>query len=599
MLERINKLQHIPIHPILWGIYPLTSLYLANIAEIQVRAAGASLVFSLATTLLVFLLIYVSFCLSVIVAGQRSYPRIIIVTAILVVTYFILYRLFKNITFHDIYIFRHRYLIPLWAIVLILALSDGLKPHGILSVLKGTNLLETAAISCSFCLILFFSYGHVFNRLHSAGDLQSGAAIHQILLPIWTAIYLASIFFLRRHREPARLTSALNTLGSLLMIVALMQIVFWKARFPSEPAAESPTAPAPATPSSNSPDLYYIILDGYGRSDHLLEKFNFDNSAFLAELESLGFVIPECTQSNYHLTILSMTSSLNMDYLTELPPGRDADASYLDFEPYLKQSRVLKFFEGLGYETFTFSGINPYTAITNSTHFYDVPEDEDSVTRIDALNFYHLFIQTTALRPVFDYLDQTPRFDSQLVLTLGRLLPFNNDLMNRYYRRYQQNIYHLNVLEGIPAQPGKKFVYAHLYMAHEPFVFTPGGEFREEVTESNEAYIDQIRFLNEKIPGIIRTILEESNTPPIIVLQADHDWGWDNNRARILNAYYLPDGGNAQVYPAISPVNTFRLIINTYFNGDYEMLPDESFTGPYNDFQIKNLTSVPTTCAIP
>jgi hypothetical protein len=596
LLVRINKLLRIPIHPILWGIYPLTSLYLANIAEIPVRAAGASLVFSLATTLLVFLLIYASFCLSVIVAGQRSYPRIIVVTVILVVTYFILYRLFKNITFHDAHIFRHRYLIPLWAIVFILALTDGLKPNGILSVLKGTNHLESAAISSTFCLILFFSYGHVFNMLHSAGDATSGGDIHQILLPIWAAIYFASIFFLWKYGVSSRLTPVLNALGFLLMIVTLTQIVVWKARSPFKPVVESPAFPDPAQSSSDSPDIYYIVLDGYGRSDYLQENFNFDNSIFLAELEALGFVIPECTQSNYHLTILSMTSSLNMDYLTELPPGRETDASYLDFEPYLKQSLVLNFFEKLGYETFTFSGINPYTEIPNSTHFYDLPEGDDSTTRIDAINFYHLFVQTTALQPVLDYLEQTPNPESQLALILGRLLPFNNELMNRHYRRYEQSVYHLNILKDIPAQPGKKFVYAHLYMAHEPFVFTPGGEFREEVIESNEAYIDQIRFINELIPSIVRMILEESDTPPIIVLQADHDWGWDDNRARILNAYYLPDGGNAKVHPGISPVNTFRLIINTYFNGNYQMLPDKSFTGPYNDFQIKNLTSVPTTC---
>jgi hypothetical protein len=145
------------------------------------------------------------------------------------------------------------------------------------------------------------------------------------------------------------------------MIVTLTQIVLWKVRISPEPVAESPALPAAESSPSKSPDIYYIVLDGYGRSDYLLEKFNFDNSAFLTELESLGFVIPICTQSNYHLTILSMTSSLNMDYLTKLPPGKDKDSTYLDFEPYLEQSRVLSFFEGLGYETFTFSGINPYT----------------------------------------------------------------------------------------------------------------------------------------------------------------------------------------------------------------------------------------------
>ena len=45
----------------------------------------------------------------------------------------------------------------------------------------------------------------------------------------------------------------------------------------------------------------------------------------------------------------------------------------------------------------------------------------------------------------------------------------------------------------------------------------------------------------------------------------------------ILNAYYLPDVGQSVLYPSITPVNTFRVIFNLYFNTNYELLPDKSY----------------------
>ena len=48
-------------------------------------------------------------------------------------------------------------------------------------------------------------------------------------------------------------------------------------------------------------------------------------------------------------------------------------------------------------------------------------------------------------------------------------------------------------------------------------------------------------------------------------------------RFGILNAYYLPNGGNDLLYESISPVNSFRVIFNSYFGANYEILEDRSY----------------------
>jgi hypothetical protein len=90
-----------------------------------------------------------------------------------------------------------------------------------------------------------------------------------------------------------------------------------------------------------------------------------------------------------------------------------------------------------------------------------------------------------------------------------------------------------------------------------------------------------LMYVNYRILQVVESILEESSEPPIIIIQGDHGpkRNMSSNFARLanLNAYYLPEGGAARLYPSITPVNTFRLIFDYYFGADLPLLPDESY----------------------
>ena len=47
-------------------------------------------------------------------------------------------------------------------------------------------------------------------------------------------------------------------------------------------------------------------------------NLQYDNSAFISDLEKMGFYVAKCSQSNYPRTDVSLGSSLNMDYLQNL-----------------------------------------------------------------------------------------------------------------------------------------------------------------------------------------------------------------------------------------------------------------------------------------
>jgi hypothetical protein len=117
-------------------------------------------------------------------------------------------------------------------------------------------------------------------------------------------------------------------------------------------------------------------------------------------------------------------------------------------------------------------------------------------------------------------------------------------------------------------------------------VFGPNGEALEREPSYDKGYPDQIAYLNKRLIPMIDSILKNSPVPPVIIIQGDH--GARQNvgeygRLGILNAYYAPDGGEQRLYKSISPVNTFRVLFNTYFGQNYELLEDISYKSVYTD----------------
>ena len=126
-------------------------------------------------------------------------------------------------------------------------------------------------------------------------------------------------------------------------------------------------------------------------------------------------------------------------------------------------------------------------------------------------------------------------------------------------------------------------MYLHIPAPHPPWLVDTNGKYLRDKVEKT-GYTAEVSYLNKQVIPLLKSIIQHSKNPPVIILQADHGWGdVAARRMYILNAYYLPDAANV-VYSTITPVNTFRTIFNTYFGGKYPLLPDESFYSPLDDF---------------
>jgi hypothetical protein len=124
---------------------------------------------------------------------------------------------------------------------------------------------------------------------------------------------------------------------------------------------------------------------------------------------------------------------------------------------------------------------------------------------------------------------------------------------------------------------------------HYPFVFKPNGEIvtdprffdhltvqPSEASFRLEGYTNEIQFANNRMIEILNNLVTTSNIPPIILLMGDH--GLENeNRELNLSAYYLPENGEQSLYSSITPVNSFRIIFDTYFGTNFGLLEDISY----------------------
>ena len=146
-------------------------------------------------------------------------------------------------------------------------------------------------------------------------------------------------------------------------------------------------------------------------------------------------------------------------------------------------------------------------------------------------------------------------------------------------------------LETIPAMDEATFTFAHFLKPHEPIRFDRDGnviDYNAALSDEEYYFFEQLHFINTRILEMVDRILEESSVPPIIILQADHGstlgYGKDKDdqgiNLEILNAFYLPGYDSDQLYPAITPVNSFRVVFNLVFGTEYPLLEERFFSIP-------------------
>jgi hypothetical protein len=460
-----------------------------------------------------------------------------------------------------------------------------------------------ASLLTSLIVLLFFTYGHVFRLIKDLPGIGPLIAHQRYALGLWFFILCVGGFLVIKFgKKGYGFNLFLNRMTLILLVFVLGQLLYEQyfqtsVRINHDLSGlqdKTTFDPARVQNKNNLPDIYLIVLDSYARDDILLREFGFNNQPFLQQLTDLGFVIPKCTMTNYAWTALSMSSELNMNYLGTFYPDLDPKSAGLDyavFTDYIRHSLVRKNLTDLGYSTISFEADAHWVEIPDATIFHTSRTPDQLAYRfLDTTEYTQLLSDSTILYILNDSEAVIPglkklRSDIEdLVANLNTSLKTSIQDPNR--TKYNLLMSDLDYLDTMPTVPGPKFVYLHLPSPHPPQVLGPNGEFQPGVRIPGYSYA--ITYLNKRVLTTIKNIIAQSKTPPVIILQGDHGFSdFEDSRMYNLNAYYLPGGGSKLVYPSITPVNTFRIIFNQYFNGKYPILKDTSNWSETGFFNFK------------
>jgi hypothetical protein len=441
-------------------------------------------------------------------------------------------------------------------------------------------------LSTGIISIFFFIYGIYYALLMKYDNLLSFFVGHRVFLPITIMIIIGLVYFINSIE---RKSFKYKFILVFLITINLAPLFSLFGHFLSLDLKKSNDLTKVATDSTiNHPNIYYIILDGYG-SDYSIKKYlHHDNSNFTNQLEKIGFKIQTKATSNYCRTIFSLTSTLNLNYVQNF---MNTTVTQHNLNKRLANNKVLEILQSYGYTYYIFdSGFglkNKYASneVLIKTNEIGLLRNLFSTSDKDVLNSF---------------------------INNSIFVIFNNSIFAKFaINNYASKV--LDVFSKLPQiaeAPIKKFVFTHIISPHPPFLFDKYGKvgvygkydptLHGNFNWNPKLYIEQLKFVNTRILSALKDVIKNDKNEKIIIIQGDHgtktvtetnildeNQNWVQEEYGILNAIYISKNDKSKKYiydhwdePS---VNTFRIIFNEYFGYNFQLLENYKYYAKFKE----------------
>lgn len=331
-----------------------------------------------------------------------------------------------------------------------------------------------------------------------------------------------------------------------------------------------------------SPNVYYVILDGLGSEHTLKSIFETDISSTVSELKNLGYYIANEAKASYNMTYLALGGIFNTDYFDFNASNRYMSRDH--FFPNMLTTPdpppLIKKLTSSGYEFIhvgnRWGPCRPY---------------------IDRIKCLELQQQSIGARIINDYAISIFFKDSVVGSILYKI---NNAQILSQNDALKIISDFLRSTKPTPKET-KKFYFVHSLIPHPPYV---DQECRPiEMTNytgwDSEPYKLSVLCIMNRIQNLARDI-EMSDPDAIVVFQSDHGPATQYNfhidanenneiaileRFSIFNAIKLPYECQNKLFPSINNIGTINIIINCINPkiSEKKALKPRSFAGYYND----------------
>jgi hypothetical protein len=311
-----------------------------------------------------------------------------------------------------------------------------------------------------------------------------------------------------------------------------------------------------------TPNIYYLMTDGYARADQLASRLGFDNGKFLDYLRARGFYIADESYANYPMTYMSLPSALAMEYLvTEATPKHTDRSSF--YATIQGRNPVVERLRKYGYAY---------------AHMASGVWDGSRCSGVE---------------------DVCLANSEEVVVAFYRMTPWSR------FRRGESVTTPRSVEAVLDRLPSGRpvFLFAHIFSPHPPRTFEGDCVLRTTRGESlvywkpsgKNDYLRDLGCTNRQFSSLIDRLLERDPNA-IVLVHSDHgpafgvDWSIPNDkwtreafdeRFAILMAVRLPPDCSKLPYPTMSPVNLFRIVFACLEGQPAQRLADDSYITAY------------------
>lgn len=431
-----------------------------------------------------------------------------------------------------------------------------------------------------FVTLLFLVFSYLQDVIKSSA-LPSFVNKYSFQLSAVLIILIILLIYIKKSRSNFR--ELFNFLNLLFIILLLSEIPNSVKRYRLDKSvhnlidfrfnALNEYQPSVSVPDSSKPDIYFLVFDAMGSTKSIKNGLNKDNSQLDTFLKGKGFYVAANAHSNYNWTIHSLSTTLNMDYLPSwIAPVMNDPKVYFWGSSSILDNSLIEILKKEGYQTHSFQQIS----------FGN--KDWPGKTYFNYLKAYHYSFKTLPgriYRDIFwNYLKINTEFiRKQQIISITERGKEKKD----YFDTTKYLIKQTCSLEGKP-----KFVYGHFMVPHEPYVFDSTGNIKpaeqmlkENAKTSDDAYYEHLVFARKTIEELVTYIQLHNKKNTVIIVEGDHGYRTEKgNKAgytfQNFNSFYFPDLKYDLLYDSITPVNSFRIVINKYFKGNLPLLKDSS-----------------------
>lgn len=384
---------------------------------------------------------------------------------------------------------------------------------------------------------------------------------YSILLPILVMLVLGIGFALEWVKR-IHVTRYFNILSIVLLLV---QIGFSVKNAWAHEWLPMEQEPFISNANESSENVYFILFDAYNGKKQMKDWYGQEQATLDSFFKSRGIYHRDIA-SNYNLTILSMNSMFNMDYVNRdyLQPWNDYSYTLKSYR-YIAENEVFRFFKKSAYECHNLSLFN----MKDEKQFYKLALQFSATQLMNRKMFHHKFLTDLSYHFVHG------RFKTE----------YYHNKKYLYHYLKNEDVFQ-KTLELSKGKKKNQFVYAHMMLPHHPYLTDSMGRIKkfpdefEGHTHLEGNYTNMVfarSYIKKYYNGII-----DNDPDATVILCGDHGFrlNHDSLHPYVFNtmlSVYSPDQNYRSWDSVGSLVNVFPNLLNHKFQERIPFKVDSSF----------------------